>query len=180
METIALFGGSFDPPHIGHEAVVHALLQLGFIDKVVIMPTYLNPFKSKSHADAIQRLKWLRKIFASNKRVIVESYEVDLGKKVPTIESVKHLLNQYKKIYLVIGADNLASLEQWNHYEDLKELVTFIVASRDDIMIPDDFIRLDVKEKVSSSSLRENIDVEKLPKECAVEILQFYKEKNGK
>ncbi|MDY0120747.1 MAG: nicotinate (nicotinamide) nucleotide adenylyltransferase [Sulfurimonas sp.] len=180
METIALFGGSFDPPHIGHEAIVRALLELGFVDKVVIMPTFLNPFKSQSHADATQRLEWLRKIFASNKRVIVESYEVDLGKKVPAIESVKHLLKQYKKIYLVIGADNLASLKQWYHYEDLKELVTFVVASRDNIVIPDDFISLDVKENVSSTSLRENMDKEKLPKECAVEILQFYKEKNGK
>ncbi len=180
METIALFGGSFDPPHIGHEAIVRALLELKFVDKVVIMPTFLNPFKSQSQADAPLRLKWLRKIFASNKRVIVESYEVDQGKKVPTIESVKHLLKQYKKIYLVIGADNLASLKQWYHYEELKELVTFVVASRDDIEIPNDFISLDVKENVSSTSLRENMDKEKLPKECAVEILQFYKEKNGK
>ena len=180
METIALFGGSFDPPHIGHGAIVRALLGLKFVDKVVIMPTFLNPFKSQSQADALLRLKWLRKIFASNKRVIVENYEVDQGKKVPTIESVKHLLKQYKKIYLVIGADNLASLKQWYHYEELKELVTFVVASRDDIEIPNDFISLDVKENVSSTSLRENMDKEKLPKECAVEILQFYKEKNGK
>lgn len=180
METIALFGGSFDPPHIGHVAVVEALLEQGFIDKVVIMPTYLNPFKSQSHADAYQRLEWLRKIFASYKRVIVESYEVDLGKKVPTIESVKHLLKHYKKIYLVIGADNLASLEQWYHYKDLKELVTFVIASRDNILIPDDFIRLEIDETVSSTSLRENMNREKLPKECAAEILQFYKDNNGK
>jgi nicotinate-nucleotide adenylyltransferase len=180
METIALFGGSFDPPHIGHVAIVRALLGQEFVDKVVIMPTFLNPFKSRSHADASQRLQWLKQIFASDDRVIVESYEVDLGKKVPTIQSVEHLLKKYKKIYLVIGADNLASLEQWYHYQELKELVTFVVASRDAIVIPDDFICLKIDEAVSSTSLRENMDREKLPRECAVEIQQFYKEKNGK
>ena len=47
MDTIALFGGSFDPPHIGHEAVVKALKDFKEIDKIIIMPTFLNPFKSK-------------------------------------------------------------------------------------------------------------------------------------
>ena len=180
METIALFGGSFDPPHIGHGAIVRALLGLKFVDKVVIMPTFLNPFKSQSHADANQRLKWLREIFVSNDKVVIESYEVDQGKKVPTIQSVKYLLKKYKKIYLVIGADNLDSLTQWYHYDDLKELVTFVVAKRDKKKIPSEFIALDVDEDVSSTSLRENMRKEKLPKECAIEIQQFYKEKNGK
>lgn len=180
METIALFGGSFDPPHIGHKAIVEAVLGLGLVDRLVIMPTYLNPFKHSFCASATQRLRWLREIFASNERVLVDSYEVEQGRKVPSIESVKYLLKKYKKIYLVIGADNLASLEQWHQYRELQELVTFIVASRDKIPIPDGFIRLDIELDVSSTSLRRDINPQKLAKKCAVEITQFYKEKNGK
>lgn len=180
METIALFGGSFDPPHIGHEAIVRAVLKLDFIDKVVIMPTFLNPFKSKSHASSTLRLKWLREIFASYKNVEVSSYEVDLNEKVPSIQSVKHLLKRYKKIYLVIGADNLQSLHKWYKYEELKELVTFLIASRDKIEVGDNFLTIDVNVDISSTMLRDSIDISKLPKKCAVEISQHYKETNAR
>lgn len=76
METIALFGGSFDPPHIGHKAVVEAALNLKEIDKIVIMPTYLNPFKSKSHLSAIQRFELVKEMFKDKKRVEVSDFEV--------------------------------------------------------------------------------------------------------
>lgn len=179
METIALFGGSFDPPHIGHEAIVRAVLDLKFIDKVVIMPTFLNPFKSKSHAPSQLRLKWLKEIFSSYNNVEVNSYEVDLNKKVPSIESVKHLLKKYKKIYLIIGADNLESLPKWRRYEELKNLVTFIIISRDKIRVPESFLTLNVQKDISSTKLRESMDISQLPKKCAVQISKYYKEKNA-
>jgi nicotinate-nucleotide adenylyltransferase len=179
-KTIALFGGSFDPPHIGHEAVVKAILELKNIEKVVIMPTYLSPFKSKFHAPAELRLKWLRKIFASNKRVEVDSFEVNQAKRVSTIESVKHLLKRHHKIYLVIGADNLPSLHKWDRFTELRELVTFVVACRDNFEIKEDFLRLDVDEKISSSELRDNFDMSKLSETCAFEVSEYYKEINEK
>lgn len=178
MNTIALFGGSFDPPHVGHEAVVKALQKLSYIDKIVIMPTFLNPFKHSFDAPAVLRLKWLKSIFLDDNNVLVDDYEVSLGKKVPTIQTVTHLLKSYDKIFLVIGADNLANLEQWYHFKELKEKVTFIVASRENIKISKAFISLKVEEDISSSALRENIDENKLPKKCAKEIAQYYKENN--
>ncbi len=180
METIALFGGSFDPPHIGHEAIVKALLNFQDVDKVVIMPTFLNPFKSKSFASSTLRLKWLQEIFASYKNVEIDNYEVQQNKKVPSIISVMYLLQKYKKIYLVIGADNLSSLHKWHRYSELQKLVTFLVVQRDKIEIPNKFLHLDVHEDISSTYLRENLDISKLPKKCALEIIKFYKEKNAR
>ncbi len=178
MKNIALFGGSFDPPHIGHEAIVEALLQREEIDKVVVMPTFLNPFKEKSHASASLRLAWLREIFAPLQKVEVSSFEVDQGRKVPTLESVQHFLQEYESVFLVIGADNLKKLHHWYKYDLLKELVTFIVVSRDNIEIPDDFIELKVEVPISSTKLRANIQIDMLPKVCAKEIEKYYKEKN--
>jgi len=179
-ETIALFGGSFDPPHHGHEAIVRALLKFKDVQKVVIMPTFLNPFKSKSHAPSNLRLKWLKEIFSSYKNVYIDNFEVQQNNKVSSIVSVKYLLKKYKKIYLVIGADNLLSLNKWDRYNELKELVTFVIAHRDNIEIPQEFLSLKMDENISSSYLRENIDISKLPKECAVEISKYYKENNAK
>jgi len=178
--TIALFGGSFDPPHVGHEAVVKALLQKEEIDKVVIMPTFLNPFKDDSYAPAELRLKWLREIFQAYEKVEVDEYEVKQNRKVPTIESVEYLLKKYSTIFLVIGADNLQHLQKWHKFEKLQEMVTFVVASRDAIHVPDSFITLDVNEEISSTELRKNIKTAQLSAINAEEIKKYYKEKNAK
>ncbi len=180
METIALFGGSFDPPHIGHKAIVDSLYNFKGVDKVIVMPTFLNPFKSKFYAPASLRVKWLKKIFKGYKNVEISEYEVEQRKAVASITTVRHLLKSYKKIYLVIGADNLASLEKWYKYDELKELVTFVIAPRDGIEISSDFLRLDIDENISSTSLREDIELSKLPKECAQDIYDYYKENRCK
>lgn len=180
MDTIALFGGSFDPPHIGHEAVVKALRKFKGIDKIIIMPAFLNPFKSHFYAPASLRVKWLREIFKEYEDVEVSEYEASQERSIPTLETIKHLLKSYKKVYLVIGADNLASLHKWHGYNELSSLVTFLVASRDEIEISNEFLKLEVDEKVSSTKLREAIDISKLPKKCADEIYNFYKEKHCK
>jgi nicotinate-nucleotide adenylyltransferase len=179
-KTVALYGGSFDPPHVGHEAVVQALEKLEALDKVIIMPTFLNPFKENFTAPAENRLQWLKKIFASYEKVEVSSFEVDKKRKVPTIETVRYLLKDFHKIYLVLGADNLASLEQWYKYDELKDLVEFLIITRDDIEVPENFSKLEVKVDVASSTLRNNLDISKLPKQCAAEIAQYYKEHNAK
>jgi nicotinate-nucleotide adenylyltransferase len=179
MRTVALYGGSFDPPHIAHIAIIEALCELTFLDKVVVMPTFLNPFKSKFTAPAKLRLQWLRDIFKNSKKIEINSFEVDLGEKTPTITTVNHLLENYEKVYVVIGADNLASLEKWYHYDELKSKVTFIVATRDDIEVPSNFIKLHIDEKVSSSDLRKKMNIESLPEQKALEIMQYYKENNA-
>jgi nicotinate-nucleotide adenylyltransferase len=180
MKSIALFGGSFDPPHIGHKAIVEALEKLEYIDKIIIMPTFLNPFKSSSHASAELRFKWLTQIFKDSQKVEIDKYEINQNRKVASIESVNYLLTKYKKIYLVIGADNLETLKSWKNYEELSKKVTFIIATRDDIDISDKYISLYIEENISSSELRKNMQISKLPQECQEEIDKFYKETDEK
>jgi len=177
MGNIALFGGSFDPPHIGHIAVVDAALRELDIDKVIVEPAFLNPFKTQNFAPADIRLKWLKQIFCSYKRVSVDDFEVKQGKKVPTIKTVRHHI-KYNKIYLIIGADNLESLHKWYKFDELKKLVTFVIASRDAIDIPKKYIALHVNAPVSSTALRAKIQKQFLPQEIAQEVEKFYKEHN--
>ncbi len=178
--SVALYGGSFDPPHIAHIAIVNALCNLNFLDKVIVMPTFLNPFKSNTTAPAELRLEWLRDIFEHSKNVEVSSYEVDLGVKTPTITTVNHLLDSYKKIYVVIGADNLKSLKMWSQFEELENKVKFIVATRDNIDIPSNFIQLPIDLKSSSTELRKKMNIQDLPEKNALKIMQYYKEQNAK
>jgi len=153
MKTIALFGGSFDPPHIGHEAIAKAALNFKDIEKVVVMPTYLNPFKSVSHNSPEDRFKWLENTFKDYENIEISRFEIDQKKKVPSILSVKYLLKRYTKIYLIIGADNLSTLKKWHMYKELKEHVTFLVASRDNIVIPKSYLTLNIDENISSTQI---------------------------
>ncbi len=178
MRTVALYGGSFDPPHLGHEAVVKALLKLEHIDKIVIMPTFLNPFKESFFAPAELRLSWLKEIFKNENRVEVSDFEVLQKRKVPTIETINFLSHMYEKIFLVIGADNLKSLKKWHKFEEIEKQVDFLVASRDQIKIPQEFTPLKVDMPIASSDLREHFDIKKLVPINATKIQKYYKENN--
>ena len=66
---IAIFGGSFDPLHIAHVAIVHSALNKLDIDKLIVVPTYLNPFKNSFYLDPATRLILLQKVFNKIKNV---------------------------------------------------------------------------------------------------------------
>ncbi len=178
--NIALYGGSFDPPHIGHLQVVHAALQSLDIDKVIVVPTFVNPFKTGTHAPAKLRLKWLEAIFAKENDVEVSDIEVIQNRAVPSIETVEILASRYEKIYFIIGADNLASLQKWHRFEALDALVTWVVATRDGIAIDKKYQQLSVEHPISSSQLRNSIQDKYLPKEVASEIKTYYEETHAR
>lgn len=92
---IALFGGSFDPPHTGHDAAVRAILSSLKPDLLIIMPSFLNPFKKSFSAPPQLRLRWCRALWSDAPHVEVSDYEISQNRSVPTIQSVKFLLKKY-------------------------------------------------------------------------------------
>ena len=106
---IAIFGGSFDPLHIAHVAVVNSALDKLDIDKLIIVPTYLNPFKNSFYLDPVTRFELLKKVFYKFDNVEISDYEITQQKPSYSIDTVNYLKNLYKpsKIYLIIGEDNI-------------------------------------------------------------------------
>jgi len=155
--SVALFGGSFDPPHIGHQTIVKKVLNLEIVDRVVIMPTFLNPFKSSSHATADMRLKWCRDM-CSDPDVIICDYEIRQNRAVYTIESINYLKEQYEIKYLVIGSDNLAHIEHWREFETINSTITWIVVDRSGYDSSyeklRDYITIEMDIPISSSQIR--------------------------
>ena len=179
MSSAALFGGSFDPPHIGHMKIVERLKELSYIDEIIIMPTYLNPFKKSFHAAPEKRLEWLQRIFENDPKVTISDFEVRQRKRVPTILSVEELHKRFDRVYVVIGADNLESLHEWHRFEELEKRARFIVFSRNGKKVKDtEFIHLELDIPVSSSALRKEMDKKLLPPLMAEEIYNYYKEKS--
>ncbi|WP_345986073.1 nicotinate (nicotinamide) nucleotide adenylyltransferase [Sulfurimonas sp. HSL-1656] len=174
--AIAIFGGSFDPPHAGHVAVVSRILDTLPIETLYIVPAYVNPFKSGTHAPPELRLQWLERMFASNKRVRVSAFEIEQGRPVPSVETVRHFKEVDPDIYLVIGADNLDALTKWHEFDALDRMVTWVVASRKGSEVPSRYLRLDVDVDISSTELRSLQKTHLIPDGVRKEIENYYKE----
>ncbi|MBL0686741.1 MAG: nicotinate (nicotinamide) nucleotide adenylyltransferase [Sulfurospirillum sp.] len=173
---IAIFGGSFDPPHAGHQKIVEEILNSLQIEKLFIVPAYLNPFKTQTSAPSKLRLKWLKKLFTC-KTIEVLDFEVNSRVSSATIVTIEYLKTLYniEKIYLIVGADNLEFLKTWHRYEELEKMVEFVVASRDKIALPEELKKLSINVKISSSKLRSNMNTTFIPNEIKEDIEEFYK-----
>lgn len=174
--NIAIFGGSFDPPHKAHLAIAKNALATLNIDLLIITPAFLNPFKTSVFASAKLRLKWCQMLFGKLEKIKISDYEIAQNRPVASIQSVKYFKNLYKpdKIYLIIGADNLANLTKWHDYNHLCELCEFVVALRDDIIINPQYKTLKINEKISSTFIRNQKDFSKIPPLLRQEISEFY------
>ncbi|NOQ31952.1 MAG: nicotinate (nicotinamide) nucleotide adenylyltransferase [Helicobacteraceae bacterium] len=155
--NIAIYGGSFDPLHFGHKKVVETALDELEIDRLIIVPTFLNPFKKEFFLEPNRRLNSLKKEFFNLKKVEISSFEIDLKRSVSTIETVKHFKKGVGKIFLIIGADNLKNLHKWKNFEELNSLVTWVIASRDAIDIPSTFKTIKVDVDISSTKIRKKM-----------------------
>jgi len=159
-----LFGGSFDPPHKGHQEIVKKALASLDVDRLIVLPTYLNPFKSSSVASAAQRLAWCRQLFADIPNVIVDDYEIRQGKSIRTVQSVEHFNKDYDVTYLIIGADNLSTLTQWHRFEWLNNHITWVIATRGDHHLKTNMLRswtvLNVDVPISSTEIRQTSNIE--------------------
>ncbi len=178
---IAIFGGSFDPPHIGHEKIAKKVLKKLNIDKLIVIPSFLNPLKTSSFLEANTRYKLLKKIFKGKKKVKVSNYEVKQNRPVYSIETIKYMKKKYKadKIYLIIGADNYNSFHLWSKYKKIKKLVKIVVITRNGFKYKktDDIKRLKIHMKISSSELRKEFNPKYIPKKIKKDVKKVWQKK---
>ncbi len=176
---VAIYGGSFDPPHIGHEMIVKKALACLDIDRLFIVPTWLNPFKKNFFAPPHVRIKWVKRLWQENKKIQICTYEIDNKKPTSTYESVKYLKQNFniEKCYLIIGADNLKNLDKWSNFELLRKEVEFVIASRDDIKIPENLKKLQINANISSTNLRDTLQKKFISPKIFKSVQKFYKRK---
>lgn len=175
---IAVFGGSFDPPHKGHDQIIHEALKVLDIQKLFIVPTWISPFKERFFAPPSKRLQWIEKLWASLQKVQICTFELDNNRPTPTIETIEHLYENFfiEKCFFIIGADNIKRLHEWDRYEDLSKKVEFVVATRNGLPIPKNLKKLQINATISSSILRETSNYTDIPKKIAQSVQEFYKE----
>lgn len=129
---LALFGGAFNPPTLGHTAVAERLVRAGF-ERVLVMPCFGHTF-GKSLAPAADRLVLAMEAFRHLPEVRVSSFEIDLGMNGSTYELVSKLpmLPEYRshEIFLAIGSDEANVLHRWRRHDELRAMIPFVVITR--------------------------------------------------
>ena len=128
---IALFGGSFDPVHLGHLRIAEDVREFFNLEKIIFIPAYLSPLKEFSNASAEDRFNMLTLSVKDNPYFEVSDYEIKKGGKSYTIETVEYYekLLTHKPV-LILGSDSFLTLHKWRRPEDLLKKANFIVVGR--------------------------------------------------
>ncbi len=128
---VAIFGGSFNPPHVAHTLAVVLVLATEEIDKVLVVPAYQHPF-GKPLAPYDDRVAMCELAMGWIPGAQVSRVEETLGGESRTLRTLEHLTSQRPDwhLRLVLGADILAEAPRWFGFDAIAELAPPIVLSR--------------------------------------------------
>ena len=133
LQSIAVFGGSFDPVHNGHVMIARSALAELELDRLIVMPAAQSPFKpDQTLAPAAARMEMLRAAFSGEPEIEISSWELDRGGVSYSIETLRALAAEHPEaqLFYLIGADHMATLPQWREADALAAAATFVVVPR--------------------------------------------------
>ena len=129
---IGIYGGSFNPVHLGHVGIARrAVSDLG-LDRLVVIPANVSPFKVGADGDTRPRETWERvelvqAAFRDLEKTVVDLREIERGGVSYAIDTVRQIAaeNPGAELFFVIGEDSLEGLPRWKGIDELKKLCTF-------------------------------------------------------
>lgn len=149
-KRIAVFGGSFNPPHLGHVKICEYLLDTVGADEVWVIPCFIHPF-GKVLASFEDRLAMCRFTFQDFRdRVRILPLEKELGGVSYTVRTLKNLLERYQsnQFMLVVGGDITSELSEWDSLDEIREMAKIVRVPRGaNSFVPN----------ISSTEIRDNI-----------------------
>ena len=133
MQRLGIYGGSFDPVHLGHLLVAQAALEELELDRLFFIPVAQSPFKpGHQPAPGELRLRFLRLALAGKDRCEVDDQEIGRGGISYTVDTLRVYAARFPgaKLYYLIGADNAAKLNEWREPAALAGLAEFVAVPR--------------------------------------------------
>lgn len=133
MNNIGLFGGSFDPVHLGHLLVARAAFEELGLTRLIFIPAARSPFKPDCEpAPAIERARLLRLALAGLSWCEIDEQELGRGGISYTIDTLRGYADRFAgaRLFYLIGADQIEKLPLWREAEELARLAEFVVIPR--------------------------------------------------
>lgn len=136
MAFTAIFGGTFNPPHIGHYEMLSALEKSDMVEKILLMPDRIPPHKVcdflAEETDRIEMCRLMKEYFSKAELSLIEFERTGKSYSYDTVVLLQGKFPQIDFAF-VCGGDMLMSFEKWYKYEELMKLVPFIVFGRSDV-----------------------------------------------
>ena len=131
MNSIGLFGGTFDPIHIGHLITAQSVLELRNLSKIIFMPAFVSPLKIDYHsASSEDRAKMVELAIKDYPYFELSRYEIEKHRISYTIETLEYFRKRYENIELIIGYDNYVIFNKWKSSDLILQLAKVIVLNR--------------------------------------------------
>ncbi len=126
-----LFGGSFDPVHIGHVILARDVKERIGADRVVFMPAYQAPLKSGHRASPEDRIRMLEIALEGEEGMEVSSFEVQKGGISYTVDTLRWFIKEYgEKPNLLLGSDSVLRFHLWKEPEEVARLSRLVIVDR--------------------------------------------------
>jgi len=130
VSRVGIFGGTFDPVHVGHLSIAQAALECVPLDRMIFVPARRSPLKDRGPVASEQdRLAMLRLATADEPRFKVSTLELDREGTSYTVDTLEALRGE-GELYLVMGADAVSEFQRWRSPERIREIAVLLVASR--------------------------------------------------
>jgi nicotinate-nucleotide adenylyltransferase len=130
---LGIYGGSFDPVHLGHLLVAQAAIEELGLDRLFFVPAAQSPFKTENKiAPAEIRLKLLRLALAGKSNCEIDDQEIRRGGISYSIETLRDYAKKFPsaQLFYLIGADNISKLNEWREAGELAKLAEFVAVPR--------------------------------------------------
>ncbi|MGP4107203.1 nicotinate-nucleotide adenylyltransferase [Virgibacillus sp. L01] len=163
MKSIGILGGTFDPPHLGHLIIAEEVRVALKLDEIWFIPSQEPPHKEKAFIGAPHRVEMVKRAISSNPSFKLNTIEVSRSGKSYTFETMKQLTkdNPDIKFHFIIGADMVEYLPNWNHINNLLDMVIFVGVKRKGYKLNSKYSIVEVNVpliEISSTNIKERLN----------------------
>jgi len=160
---IGIFGGTFNPIHLGHVNAIGEAKKHFCLDKVIIIPAAQSPHKTDKPMKDSDRVEMIKRATKYLDFVEIDTLELERSGVSYTYDTILKLKKEHAddELFFIMGEDQYESFDRWYRYEDLLDLITFIVLRRNGStkQIEAPFIAKNTRVfEVSSSEIRKRIN----------------------
>jgi nicotinate-nucleotide adenylyltransferase len=130
---LGIFGGTFDPPHVGHLLAASDAIEHLKLDRLVFVPAAIQPLKAtRETASAADRLAMVRLTVGADPRLETDAVELDRDGLSYTVDTLKDFARRFPSAdrFFLVGADVLSTFAQWRDPQGVLELATLAVVTR--------------------------------------------------
>ncbi len=183
---VGIYGGSYDPPHVGHIILATDACERLQLDLLLFVPAHTQPFKT-GHTDVAQakhRLEMLRLSAGADPRFMIDAVEIERGGLSYTADTLEELAPRYPgaELFLIVGEDAIREMDKWRRPERIRELVTVAALRRhpgERNPLPDGVLEASGRlVELASSEIRERVQAGKSIRGFVTDAVENYIRKN--